>query len=831
MDIENIRGLTNEEAKKRQARFGYNEIPDREKRNLLKIIVNLLLEPMIFLLLLTVGIYFFLGDKKEGAILMLSVLGIIGIELYQEGKTEKSLEALRNMASPICTLIRSGQKKVIPGREVVVGDIILLSEGSRVPADAKLISSESLMVDESMLTGESVPVAKHTREVKDFRMNTVFSGTLIVKGHAIAEVTGIGGETEFGKIGKSLKSIGTEKTLLQKEVNRLVKIIALLAILSSIILALAYFLTRGNLLQGFLAGLTMAIAIIPEEFPVVLVIFLTLGAWRLAKNNVLTRRAQTIETLGSATVLCVDKTGTLTENRMRVFKVVNAEGRIVKPGSAEYRLVVKDAILASQKKPFDPMEEAFLKTGKEEYGSLEDIYHGEQIIREYPLEENFLCVVHAWADNGKVKRVAAKGAPETILDLCALKAGQRKRLESQIKLLAADGFRVIAVAKGKPTEVLPKRRQELDYEFEGLVALADPIRTEVPEAIRICRAAGVRVMMITGDYPETAAHIGKEIGLDYRQVLTGADFKEMSRKRQQDLVRKVSIFSRVTPAHKLAIVNALKECGEVVAMTGDGVNDAPALKAANIGIAMGKRGTDVAREAAAIVLLDDNFASIVDGVRLGRRIYSNLRKAMSYLVSVHVPIALLSLVPVIMGWPIVLIPAHVVFLEFIIDPSCTFIFENEKEDEGVMRRPPRKLTEPVFSRSVAAESIIRGLFVALAIIFSYWLLLRSNWPLDKARALVFLALILANIFLILAISGVAAIKRAFSRDGRMMSLVLLLTVFALLLIYNVPFLIEIFHFETLSPIDVLVATLISLVSVLVVLPLRLLYRGKAFKHS
>jgi len=826
VDINEIEGLASTEAGKRQKKYGYNEIPDREKRGLIKLIIGLLSEPMIFLLLMTVVIYFFLGDKKEAGILMLSIFGIISIEIYQEGKTEKSLEALRNLSSPICNVIRDGKRKTIPGREVVVGDIIILSEGSRVPADAKLLSAEGFMVDESMLTGESVPVEKHTREVKDFRTNSVFSGTLAVKGHAIAEVTSIGQSTEFGKIGKSLTSIGTEKTLLQKEVSRLIKIIALLAISSSVLLSLLYWLTRVDLIQGFLAGLTLAIAIIPEEFPVVLVVFLTLGAWRLAKSNVLARRAQTIETLGSASVLCVDKTGTLTENRMRIFKVLDENGSELKKNDSGFKQIISHGILASQKRPFDPMEDAFLNSGKEIYKDLKDLYKGEEIIKEYPMEDEYLCVAHVWADNGKIKRVALKGAPETVFDLCHITAGERKKAEAKVKVLAADGFRVLAIAKGGMLSELPKDRHDFNFEFLGLVALADPIRDEVQGAIKLCHQAGVRVVMITGDYPETAAHIAREIGLDYKDVVTGANFNEMSEKRQREVVRGVSVFSRVTPAHKLDIVKALKKNGEVVAMTGDGVNDAPALKAAHIGIAMGKRGTDVAREAAAIVLLDDNFASIVDGVRLGRRIYANLRKAMSYLVSIHVPIAAMSLVPVIMGWPTVLIPAHVVFLEFIIDPSCTLIFEDEKEDSGTMSRPPRRLSEPVFNKGTAIESLIRGAIIALIISLTYWFLLRLDWPEDKARGMVFMILVFSNIFMILVISGKQAVKNLFNKDGRTMLVILTITTISLLLLFNVPFLKEVFRFAPLNIVEISAALLASMIAVLAVLPLKYLFIKK-----
>lgn len=820
MDINRIKGLSAKVVAKKQKEFGFNELPNRERKNILKIVLDLVTEPMIFLLLITVIIYFFLGDKGEAFLLLFSVFGIISIDLYQERKTEKSLEALRNLSSPICDVIRDGKKKTIPGREVVVGDIILLSEGSRVPADAELVSADNLRVDESLLTGESEPVEKRTREIEDYRTNSVFSGTLVVKGHGIAEVVSIGSNTEIGKIGASLKSIGTEKTLLQKEVTRVIKVIAIAAMASSLLLTLVYWYDRGNLIQGFLAGLTLAIAIIPEEFPVVLTIFLTLGAWRLAKNNVLTRRAHTIETLGSATVLCVDKTGTLTENKMEVMSIINAKSEQYEKEFNHVSEIVKYGVLASQVKPFDPMEEAFIVLGKKVFDSLEAIYEGQDVIKEYPLEEDSLSVIHIWGGNNQNSLAALKGAPETVFDLCHLNTKEQRGLDEKAKELAKQGLRVIAIAKNDNLTNIPKNRHDIEFEFMGLVGLADPLRKEASSAIGMCKTAGIKVVMITGDYPETAMHIAQKIGLSSKGVITGAEFAELSEKKREEIIRSISVFSRVTPAHKLKIVNAFKKAGEIVAMTGDGVNDAPALKSAHIGIAMGKKGTDVAREAATIVLLDDNFASIVQGIRLGRRIYTNLQKAMSYLFSIHVPIALLSLVPVLLGWPLALIPAHIVFLEFVIDPSCTFIFENEKEEKGIMQQPPRKLSSPVFSRKMIFSSILKGLIVALVVVIAFGLLLNLGWSQDKARGMTFLILVIANIFLILGISGKQAMANILNRENKALVVIMLITIISLILSFNVPFFREIFRFGPLTIIEALAGVLIGAISILGIIPLK-----------
>jgi Ca2+-transporting ATPase len=818
MKLDQIEGLSAGEVARRRRQFGYNELPDRGRKNIVKLIFSLIKEPMIFLLLSTVCIYFCLGDRNEAFLLFISFVGIIAIELYQESKTEKSLEALKNLSSPISDVIREGQRVTIPGREVVVGDIVLLFEGSRVPADAKLISADNLKIDESLLTGESEPVEKHIRDIKDFRTNSVFSGTLVVKGHGVAEVTGVGRYTEMGKIGTSLKSISTEKTLLQKEVNKAIRVVASIAICCSVLLTLVYWIQRGDLTRGFLAGLTLAIAILPEEFPVILTIFLTLGAWRLAKSKILTRRAHTIETLGSATVLCVDKTGTLTENKMEIIASVDANG-VLSEGFGHSTEIIKYGILASQRHPFDPMEEAFIEAGRLIFKNLDKIYGHQDIIKEYPLEDKMFSVVHVWGRGDRIESVALKGAPETVFDLCKIDSEKRKRFEQEAKNLADRGLRVIAVAKAVGANVIHEKRHGYKFELLGLVGLADPIRREAKSAVKLCKDAGIRVVMITGDYPVTAMNIAKQIGLESENIITGVDFEKMSRSARREAVKTASVFSRVSPSHKLMIVKTLKEIGAVVAMTGDGVNDAPALKAAHVGVAMGKHGTDVAREAASIVLLDDNFASIVRGVRLGRRIYDNLRKAMSYIISIHIPIASLSLLPVLFGWPLVLVPIHIVFLEFVIDPSCTIIFENEKEEDNIMQRPPRKLSESIFNYRMVLGSIFRGTVVAIAVVAIFKILLNIGWSQDKARGMVFLILIVANILLILLLSGRQAINNIVHRENMAMLTILFVTSLSLLIIFNAQILRELFHFCPLSPLEALVGVLIGIVSVLCTIPI------------
>lgn len=822
MDMNTASGLSSSEVAAARKKFGYNELPDREKRSVLKIVVGLLTEPMLFVLVAIVIVYFFLGDRTEAFVLMVSVGVIIGINLFQDLKTEKALEALRNLASPTSQVIRDGEHVTLPSRELVPGDIVMISEGTRVPADGRLIEAQNVVTDESLLTGESLPVEKSAEKGCPEKQCIVYSSSMVVKGHGVAEVTAIGLATEVGKIGDSLNRIESEDTLLNKEVDRVVRIIAVIALSSAALITIIFWLSRGDLLNGFLAGLTYSIAVLPEEFPVVLTVFMALGAWRMAKNKVLTRKSSAIETLGSASVLCTDKTGTLTENRMQIQQVTDVNGQPLQADNPLYHHVVSFGVLASQIKPFDPMEDAFLVTAKRLLGSVSGIYNGYRILREYPLDEASLSVVHVWGGrDGVPVTIAAKGAPEALFKLCRLSEEAAKELEKVVKQFAREGLRVLAVAKGQSTSSIAETREEYTYDFLGLVALADPVRKEAAAAVELCRDAGVRVIMITGDYAETARRIGGEVGLDNEKVVTGEEFSQMSKREQEEAIRQVSIFSRVAPAHKLTIVDTLKRLGEVVAMTGDGVNDAPALKAAHIGIAMGNRGTDVAREASTIVLLDDNFASIVKGVRLGRRIFANLQKAMAYVLTVHMPIITLSLMPVVFGWPLVLLPIHIVFLEFIIDPSCTLVFESEKEDPTAMKRPPRSLGAPLFSRRMLLRSLLQGGVMSVIILATHFTTMQLGWPTDKSRALTFLLMVLTNLSMIIVLSGRREVRSSLRAGIRSpLLIVVLITLASLLVVYLVPPVTGLFKLSVLSAVETIVAVALSGMIALFVLPLR-----------
>jgi Ca2+-transporting ATPase len=748
---------------------------------------------------------------------------VMGITIYQEGKTEKALDALRDLSSPRALVIRDGNRSRIPGCEVVQGDYIILAEGDRVPADGVVLWSVNCSVDESLLTGESVAVRKCSGDdclemtpPGGDDSTSVFSGTLVVSGQAVVLVKEIGAKTALGRIGKALAGVVQEKTLLEKETGRIVRTVFLIALVLCVVIVVFFGLANGNSaqswLKGLLRGITLAMAMLPEEFPVVLTVFLALGAWRISKKKVLTRKMTAVETLGAATVLCSDKTGTLTQNRMTIRKLY-ADGKIfdITPKSVRelpehFHALVEHAILASQRDPFDAMEKALLQLGETRLKGTEHIHPNWNLVRQYPLSRELLALSHAWmTPDGKDFVVAAKGAPEAIFDLCHLPPVEVSALSAHVLEMAEQGLRVLGVASCRAADKgLPDGQHDFNFKFIGLVGLEDPIRETVPEAVAECHTAGIRVVMITGDYPGTARNIAGQIGLkDRDDILTGPELAAMSAEELRERVRHVNIFARVVPEQKLLIVDALKANGEIVAMTGDGVNDAPALKSSHIGIAMGERGTDVAREASELVLLDDSFPAIVQAVRQGRRIFDNLRKAMSYIISVHIPIAGLSLLPVLFKWDEILFPVHIVFLELIIDPACSVVFEAESEEKNIMNRPPRARAEPLFRKRTIFLSLAQGFF-SLAIVLAVYRLAITVFSLSgiEARTLAFTALIVSNLGMILTNRSwkQSLFESLRNRNTALRWVVGSAVVFLGLVIY-VPFLQNLFHFTALSPTD------------------------------
>jgi Ca2+-transporting ATPase len=829
-----ISGLSKAEVRARLKAEGFNELPRPDHRTPLRIVLEVVREPMLALLLVGGGIYLLLGDLREALILIAFAGMSVVITVIQEARTERVLEALRDLTSPRALVVRDGRRERIAGREVVRGDIVVLAEGDRVPADGRLLQGRDLQADESLLTGESAPVRKvaaaeppagHARPGGD-NLPFVYSGSLVVRGSGIAEVTATGALSEIGRIGQSLRQIETEPPRLQRQTGRLVRLAAAGGAVVSVLAVVLYGMFRGGWLDAVLAGITIGMSMLPEEFPVVLAVFMAMGAWRISRARVLTRRAAAIEALGSATVLCTDKTGTLTENRMSVAELCTASGGRLCLGESPateltdgFRDLAAYGLLASAPEPFDPMERAFHVLARERLGDAPSRW---TLVRSYGLRPHLLAMTQVWRPDeaGAALVVAAKGAPEAVAGLCRFGAEEVAAMKRQVDALAAEGMRVLGVAKASwPGGQLPGSQRDFPFEFLGLVGLADPLRPNVPDAVRQCRSAGIRVIMITGDYPATASAIARQAGLDAGEVVSGKELGGLDDAELAPRLRSVDVFARIMPEQKLRIVEALKADGEIVAMTGDGVNDAPSLKAAHIGVAMGGRGSDVAREASSVVLLDDDFGSIVKAIRLGRRIYDNLRKAMGFIVAVHVPIAGLALLPLVFGFPIIFGPVHIAFLEMIIDPVCSLVFEAETEEDDVMERPPRPPAEPLFSWSLIGWSLLQGAlaFALVAAIFLF--ALENGMPEDEARALAFFSLVLSIASLILVNrSFSASLIAAFGRPNPALFWILLAVGAILALSLLVPSVSALFRFGPLHA-DDLALTLAAGAAVLVLLEL------------
>ena len=820
-------GLSAAEAARRLATEGPNLLPGSAPKSTLAIVRDVVTEPMFLMLLAAGSIYLALGDRGEALFLLGFVFVVIGITLAQERKTQRALESLRDLSAPRALVIRDGQEQRIAGREVVRGDLLVLHEGDRIAADALLIDGQ-LEVDESLLTGEAVPVAKlplaqdsqnaqasasagapaanagppqarpapsgssAAHEVASVgavaasagppqarpapsggsaahevaSVGAIYASTVVTRGVAVAQVCATAAHTAVGRIGADLAATVEPPSALQQGSRRLVRNLGI----GALVLALAQVLlgwwwNSRPLLESLLSGIALAMAILPEEIPVILTVFLALGAWRISHQKVLTRRVTAVEALGAITVLAVDKTGTLTMNRMAVAELASGEQHFRPESASElpehFHLLAEFAMLATPADPFDPMEKAIQHFGHQWLQGTEHVHDGREPEFEYALSGEILAMTRVFAsDEPNVHLLATKGAPEAVADLCHLDAAQQGAIRGQVEAMAERGLRVLGVARGRwkgaapapgQSPPWPQSQHDFDFDFLGLVALADPPRTEVPAALAECRRAGVRVIMMTGDHPATARAIAQQVGLSDRpDVITGAQLEGLDDASLSERLRHVDLCARLKPQHKLRLVQLLRASGEVVAMTGDGVNDAPALKAADVGIAMGERGTDVAREAAALVLLDDSFARIVAAIRQGRRIDSNIRKAVRFVFAVHVPIIGLALVPTLLHWPVLLLPVHIVLLELLIDPACSIVFEAEAEDSDTMARAPRPVSDSPFAAAPLLWSVLQGLGLAAVLLGGQAWLVHQGWHPDQGRTVVFGTLVLCVLLLILA---------------------------------------------------------------------------------
>ena len=756
-------GLTDAEARRRREQFGANELPRTARRNGLHILLSVLREPMFLLLALAAVVYLAFGGIAEGLLMAgFAALSIL-LVVVQERRSEQAIEALRALAAPMARVMRDGSEQRIAARDVVPGDLLLLADGERVAADALLRRAENLSVDESLLTGESVPVAKqahrpapHTLAEDEAReLALVFASTLVTAGRGLAQVLRTGAHTEAGRIGASLDAIEVEPTLLQRSFGRLVRAFAVLAVVASALVVLLYGLLRGEWLQGTLSGIALGMSALPEEFPMILVVFVALGARRLARLHVLVRRTAVIEVLGACSILCVDKTGTLTENRMRVSALVS-DGIARELDGSESTLppallaLLRCAARASARSSNDPMDAAVHRLTDAVAAGDALLARDSVPLREYGLTQERPAVIRVWREDAATMHAVAKGAPEAIAAACALSPPERAQLMQDVERFAARGMRVLAVAQCRfAPRLLPEDPRELGLQFAGLIAFADPLRASARAAVELARAAGVSIVMITGDHPATALAIAREAGIDCSAApVTGAEIAALDDAALRRLVRGARVFARVRPDQKLRLVRAFKDDGEVVAMTGDGVNDAPALKAAHIGLAMGSRATDVAREAASIVLLEDDLRHLVSGMEMGRRIFDNLRKASIYIAAVHVPIAGLTVLPLLLGMPPLLLPMHVVLIEMVIDPICAIAFENEPAEPGTMRQPPRRPDELLLGLPQLLLGFAQGIVLLGASLAVYAVQLAQGTDAATARALAFIAFTAGNLALI-----------------------------------------------------------------------------------
>ncbi|WP_395683237.1 cation-translocating P-type ATPase [Dokdonella sp.] len=750
------RGLDSAEAARRLAAHGANALPGSSPRSLLAIAASVLFEPMFLMLLGAGALYLALGDRAEAMFLLSFVFVVIGITLVQERRTQRALESLRDLSAPRALVIRDGREMRIPGREVVVGDLLVLHEGDRIAADGMLLDG-CVDVDESLLTGESVAVTR----LPGTPSARLCASTVVTKGVGMAEVDAIGADTAVGRIGQALASTVEVPSGLQRASRRLIRNLSIGGLLLAATYCLLNWLWDGRtLLESLLAGIALTMAIMPEEIPVILTVFLALGAWRISQRKVLTRRVPAVEALGAISVLAVDKTGTLTRNRMQVAELAIADGEFRDEGATElaepFHALVEFAMLATPADPFDPMEKAIQSFGVRWLEGTEHVHAQWSPEFEYALSPDILAMTLAYRGDTQRRYVlATKGAPEAVIDLCHLPAQEHARILAQVERMAERGLRVLGVARGDWQGTQPPRSQhDFDFSFLGLIGFVDPPRPEVPAAIAECRAAGIRVIMMTGDHPATARAIARMVGLSERaEVVTGADIDALDDAQLRERLRHADLCARLQPAQKLRLVQVLRAAGEVVAMTGDGVNDAPALKAADVGIAMGERGTDVAREAAALVLLDDSFASIVAAIRQGRRIYDNIGNATRFVFAVHMPIIALTLVPTLLHWPALLMPVHIVLLELLIDPACSIVFEAEPEAEDIMRRPPRTTSATPFAGPVLVESVVQGLGIAMMLLLGHGLLAGVGFDATQGRTAVFIALVAGVMLLILANRG------------------------------------------------------------------------------
>ncbi|UUC45106.1 cation-translocating P-type ATPase [Flavobacterium cerinum] len=815
--MQDIKGLTAKEVLESRKKYGKNQVDYKKENGFWKAVKSLVQEPMVLLLLVAALLYFISGDTGDGIFLASAIVLVAAISLYQDSRSRNALEKLKAYTEPECTVIRNGITKKIKSEELVIGDSLVAEEGTAIAADAKIIQSNDFSVNESILTGESLPVAKDAESSDSY----LYQGTTVASGLAIATVTAIGNKTKLGQIGKSLDSIKEEKTPLERQIGNFVKKMVIIGAIVFLIVWLLNYYQSGELLDSLLKALTLAMSILPEEIPVAFTTFMALGAWRLMRLGILVKQMKTVETLGSATVICTDKTGTLTENKMSLAKIYNFETDSIsdytEASANGNATIIRMAMWASEPIPFDPMETAIHEAYRQTH--VDDERPGYKIVHEYPLGGKPPMMTHIFENSAGNRIIAAKGAPEAFLNSISFSEDQKNSINSAIKQLASDGYRILGVAESRfEGDHYPKQQQNFDFTFKGIVAFYDPPKKNITSVLQEFYKAGITVKIVTGDNAETTAAIARQIQfVGSEKSLNGDELIQMDQQELQQRVRDTHVFTRMYPEAKLKIINALKAQNEIVAMTGDGVNDGPALKAAHIGIAMGKKGTEIAKQAASLILLEDDLSKMVTAIAMGRRIYTNLKKAIQYIISIHIPIILTVFLPLALGWiyPNIFSPVHVIFLELIMGPTCSIIYENEPMETNTMNEKPRPFSNTFFNWKELTTSIIQGLAITAGTLGIYQYAVYHDYNENTTRTLVFTTLIIANIFLTLVNrSFYYSVIKTLRYKNSMITSIIGITLLLLGLLLFVPPLTAFFEFETLSLQSLVTSILIGFISVI-----------------
>ncbi|CAL1519850.1 cation-translocating P-type ATPase [Chitinophaga sp. MM2321] len=811
---ENIKGLNDAEVADSRQQYGRNVPPLPDGNPLLGLLKELLAEPMLLLLIAVTVIYFIMGEWGEAYFMLAAIVVVSGISVYQDSRSRKALEALEKMNEPLSKVIRNGVLQSVPTADIVTGDMLLIEEGSTINADGVIIHSNDFSVNESTLTGEAYTVFKQA----DSEDNQVYSGTVVVSGLAICRVEKTGSHTKIGQLGTAILNIREEATPLQLQIRNFVKWMAFIGIAVFLAVWLVNYIRSGSIMDSLLKGLTLAMSILPEEIPVAFTTFMALGSRRLMQLGIIVKKIRTVEALGSATVICTDKTGTITENKMSLQAVYNAADHTLYETDNWPQEVINVAMWASEPVPFDPME----KTLHNLYTAITQADERPQysMIHEYPLEGKPPMMTHIFENKEGHRIIAAKGAPEAILAVCALTGEAAAQINGQIKSLAEKGYRILGVASSSFTgNDFPAAQQELPFTFIGLVAFYDPPKANINEVFQHFYNAGIAIKIITGDNSTTTKAIARQAGLRQPdQATDGAALMQLDMPEMQQQLRDVNIFTRMFPEAKLAAINALKADNEVVAMTGDGVNDGPALKAAHIGIAMGKKGTEIAKQAAALILVNDDLSGMVDAVAMGRRIYTNIKKAIQYIISIHIPIILTVSLPLFLGWvyPDIFSPVHVIFLELIMGPTCSIVYENEPMEKNAMLVPPRPITQTFLSFREMNISILQGLMITAGVLSAYQWSVAQGYAEVNTRSMVFTTLIMANILLTLVNRSFyySFISSMRNNNNKLLVGIICITLFLLAVMLYVPPVSDFFSIAPLNVRELLLCAGIGAVSVL-----------------